>query len=244
MTDDGVITSRTNERLKRARRLHGRRARRSSGLFLVEGEDLVEAAWSAGIRPLELLAAPGAAVPVALEAAAVRVLPDLLAELGTLGHPARVLAIYRAADLPRSPVGDVVLELHGVRDPGNVGTLVRALAALGPGSVVLGHGTVDPLSPRAARASMGAIFRVPVVDEPIQGTLRVALAADGDVVLCDVDLLGPVTFLLGGERSGVPGERRASADVVARIPQEPGVDSLNVAMAGTVALYERRRQHR
>lgn len=232
-----MISSATNPRLKRARRLQGRRARSLLGLFTVEGEDLLEAALAAGIGPEEVLAVPGAELPVP----ALEVEPGLLAAVGTLGHPARVLATFRTADLPAAEEADLALELHGVRDPGNIGTLLRSLAALGPGVVVLRDGCADPTGPRAVRASMGALFTVPLAAAAPPG-LRVALAADGDAEIASLDLRGPVTFLVGAERSGVPAD--VAADVVARIPQAAGVDSLNAAMAGTVALYEARRQRR
>jgi TrmH family RNA methyltransferase len=231
-----VISSATNPRLKRARRLQGRRARSLLGLFTAEGEDLLEAALQAGIAPVEVLAVPGAGLPVS----ALDVEPELRAAVGTRGHPARVLATFATADLPAAPAAaDVALELHGVRDPGNVGTLLRSLAAFGPGVAVLRDGCADPTGPRAVRASMGALFSVPVTAEPPPG-LRVALTAGGDAELAELDLRGPVTFLVGAERTGVP--VAVAYDVTARIPQAAAIDSLNAAMAGTVALYEARRQ--
>jgi TrmH family RNA methyltransferase len=232
-----LISSRANPRLKRARRLQGRRARAVSGLFVAEGEDLLASALAAGISPVEVLATPEA--ELAVEAELVE--PRLLAEVSTLGHAARVIAVFRSADLPADAVGEVTLELHDVHDPGNVGTILRAAAALGPASVVLGPGCADPLGPRAVRASMGALFTTPLLREaPL--VRRVALAADAPAELAAVDLTGPVTLVLGGERQGLSDELRAAADVVARIPQEAAVDSLNVAMAAAVALYEARRQ--
>lgn len=251
------ITSPANERLKRARRLSRRRARSSSGLFLVEGEDGVGWALDAGIEPVEVLVdaerppPPALADRVAARTALVE--PPLLADLGSLGHPARILGVFRAADLPPSPSTPppVALELHGVGDPGNVGTLVRSLAALGPGVLRLGPACADPLGAKALRASMGAVFAVPVehvgdgegVPPAAAGgtARRVALDARGRP-LPGEDLRAPVVFLLGAEREGLPPEILAGADAVCRIPQEAEVDSLNVAMAGTVALYEARRQ--
>ena len=230
-----MILSSSNPRLKRARRLQGRRARSLLGMFTAEGEDLLDAAIAAGIAPFEVLAVPDVALPVD----PLLVEPALLAEVGTLGHPARVLAFFRTADLPREAVGDLTLELHGVRDPGNVGTLLRSMAAFGPGSVYLEEECADPTSPKAVRASMGAIFSVPLLAAAPAG-LRVGLTADRGVPLAEVDLRGPVTFLVGAERTGIPDG--VAYDVAAHIPQTPGIDSLNAAMAGTVALYETRRQ--
>ncbi len=237
-----AITSAGNPRLKRARRLQDRRARSVLGLFCAEGEDLLDAAIAAGIIPVEVLAVPDAAVPEQLPGCdVVRVSQALLSLVGSLGHPARLIAIIAASDLPRTPVGTVTVELGSVRDPGNVGTILRTLGALGPGSLVLGPGSADPLSHRAVRASMGAIFSVPIIAAAPSG-LRVALDARADVELADVDLRGPVTFLLGAERDGLETRHAATADVVCRIPQEPTADSINVAMAATIALYETRRQ--
>jgi RNA methyltransferase, TrmH family len=128
-----LISSRANPRLKRARRLQGRRARALSGLFVAEGEDLLEAALAAGIAPVEVLAAPEADVPVEAE----RVDPKLLTEVSMLGQGSRVIALFRTADLPAAAVGEVTVELHDVHDPGNVGAVLRSAAALGPASAGL-----------------------------------------------------------------------------------------------------------
>jgi RNA methyltransferase, TrmH family len=166
--------------------------------------------------------------------------PALLAEVSTLAHPPRVVAVYRRADLPRG-VRPVTLALWRVADPGNVGTLLRAAAAFGAG-VALSPGCADITGPKALRASMGAVFTVPTssFDEP-SGT-RVALVPRGGVPLPELEVEGDVVFVLGAEREGLPPEVLASCDVQASIPQSGGAESLNVAMAGTIALYERSRR--
>jgi TrmH family RNA methyltransferase len=221
-----VITSRDNERLKLVRKLHDRRWRDKLGLFVAEGEDLVEAAGS--IEPVELLLA------------GENVSPELLAEVSTLAHPPRVIGVYRREDLPRG-VRPATLALWHVADPGNVGTLLRSADAFGAG-VALSKGSADPTSPKALRASMGALFRVPLseFDEP-RGR-RIALVPHGGTPLPDVDLAGDVVFVLGAEREGLSDEVLAQCDVRASIPQSGDAESLNVAMAGTVALYERSRR--
>ena len=170
-----------------------------------------------------------------------------LASASTLAHPARCVAVVRAADLPALEAGSEAaatgLQLHGVGDPGNVGALVRSAAALGPAYIALGERCADPLGPKAVRASMGALFRVAVVPLASAPPARVvALEASAQDALSAVDLDGSVAFALGAERDGLPADVLARADERARIPQEPGEDSLNVAMAGTVALYELRRR--
>ncbi len=186
----------------------------------------------------------------ALEAVGCEVLvvaPEVLAWASTLAHHARVAVVVEQAALPRlvpgSAAGDVGLRLHGVADPGNVGTLVRSADVLGPAHVVLGEGTADPLAPKAVRASMGALFRVPLVAQADAPTARrVALDARADRALWDVELGAPLAFELGGERSGLPDTIVQAADAVAAIPLAPGGESLNVAMAGAIALYELRRR--
>jgi RNA methyltransferase, TrmH family len=174
--------------------------------------------------------------PVELLVAGENVEPALLAEVSTLAHPPRVIGVYRRADLPRG-LRPVTLALWHVADPGNVGTLVRAADAFGAG-IALSSGCADPTGPKALRASMGALFRVPLsgFDEPVGR--RVALVPRGGVPLPQVDLSGGVVLVLGAERAGLPGEVLERCDVRASIPQSGGAESLNVAMAGTIALYE------
>lgn len=163
------------------------------------------------------------------------ILPGLLAEVSTLGHAPRVIGIYRQAELPTG-TRDVVLALWHVSDPGNVGTLFRTADAFGAG-MALSRECADPVGPRAARASAGAIFRVPLIPWRELPERRVALVAHGGAALQVTSLEPPLTFLLGAEREGLP------ADLVAQdqnvTVELPGVaESLNVAAAGAIALYE------
>jgi TrmH family RNA methyltransferase len=149
-----------------------------------------------------------------------------------------VIGVYRRSDLPAWDQRPATLALWRLSDPGNVGTLIRTADAFGA-AVALSDGCADPTSPKALRASAGAIWRVPLgVWEPASNSLlqarRVALVAHGGEPLADVDLTGPVAFLLGAERDGLPAE--VARDVDARIPI--GAESLNVAAAGAIALYD------
>ena len=187
----------------------------------MEGEDLVDAAAGQGIEPVELLVA------------GEDVEPELLGEVSTLGHAPRVVGVYRRGDLPRG-ARDVALGLWHVSDPGNVGTLLRAADAFGA-CVSLSEGCADPLGPRAVRASAGAIFRVPLLDWDALPRRRVALAAHGGRPLAEVDLDPPLALLLGAEREGLP-EELASEQATIALPGD--AESLNVAIAGAIALYE------
>ena len=240
-----VITSRDNSRLKLVRKLRSKAQRTKLGLFVCEGEDLVEAALAAGIVPAEVLV--DAERPVLRERSPEPeyVAPALLAEVSALAHPPRVIAVFRHADLPRlehsfaPPVG---LALWRVADPGNVGTLLRTADALGPAFVALSHGCAEPTGPKALRASMGAVFRVPVGRFDDAPRPRVALVPSGGEPLAELELRGHVTFVLGSEREGLPEEVAGGCERRASIPLAAGSESLNVAVAGAIALFEWRRR--
>jgi TrmH family RNA methyltransferase len=223
-----VITSRDNETLKLVRKLLGARKHRDeTGLFAAEGEDLVAAARAAGVEPVHLLTA-GETVET-----------ELLARVSTLPHPARTIGVYRRADLPRG-ARDVCVALWRLVDPGNIGTLLRTADAFGA-CVALSDGCADPLSPKALRASAGAIFRVPLVPWDDRPERCVALVAHGGEPLGQVDLAPPVTFLLGAEREGLPDEQVTQCHKASiALPGE--AESLNVAAAGAIALYEASRR--
>jgi RNA methyltransferase, TrmH family len=183
----------------------------------------VDAATGAGVEPVELLVA------------GENVLPELLAEVSTLGHAPRVIGIYRRADLP---VGarEVVLALWRVADPGNVGTLLRTADAFGAG-VSLSPECADPTGPRALRASAGAVFRVPLMRWDDLPERKVALVARGGEPIAEAPLESPLAFLVGSEREGLPGELVTQGQKVT-IPLPGEAESLNVAAAGAIALYE------
>ena len=220
-----MITSRDNEKLKLVRKLASRRWRDKLGLFVAEGEDLVDAAIAAGIEPVELLVA------------GENVTRKLLADVASLAHPPRVVGVFLRDDLPRGVDRPAGLALWRVADPGNLGTLVRAADAFGA-FVALSTGCADPTGPKALRASMGALFRVPTLGFDEAPGRRVALVPRGGELIHDLDLEGQTTFVLGAEREGLPDEVLARCAARATIPLESEAESLNVAMAGTVALYE------
>jgi TrmH family RNA methyltransferase len=220
-----MITSAANPRLKLIRRLESRRQRAKLGLFVCEGEDLVDAALAAGIEPAELLVA------------GEDVEPELLAGVSTLAHPPRVIAVFRRSDLPAWSPRRATLALWHVADPGNVGTLIRTADGFGA-SVTLSEGCADPTGPKALRGSAGAIFRVPLGSFEQADGRRVALVARGGEPLDRVQLGTGTVFVLGAEREGLPDDVVAACDVVASIPLAESAESLNVAVAGAIALYE------
>jgi TrmH family RNA methyltransferase len=170
------------------------------------------------------------------------VAPELMAGVSTLPHPARVVAVFRRADLPRGVDRPVGLALWRVSDPGNLGTLLRTADALGPAFVALSPGCADPTGPKALRASAGAVFRVPLAGFAEAPAPRVALVPLDGVPLSELDLPKRVTFVLGAEREGLPDDMLAECESRATIPQAGTAESLNVAVAGAIALYEWRRR--
>ena len=235
------ITSHHNQKLKEIRKLRMRsRWRERSGLFVAEGEDLLSAADAHGWIAIERYAAAGSGLPgVEVDAAA-------LASASGLGSGTRTLAVYEERWSP-APVGPLCVYLHGVHDPGNVGAVLRSAQAFGASCVALGPGTADPYSPKAVRASMGGVFAVPLAraaGSELPGTKIALVPGAGEPLdglwrssyVFDSSSAKVLTLMIGAERDGLPGEVVAQADQVAHIPIQ--TDSLNAAMAATIALYE------
>lgn len=270
-----TITSPHNDRLKAIRKLARRRERALSGRFVAEGEDLLAAADAAGWLPVERYSAVGSGL------AGVELEPDLLASVSQLGSGTRTLGVFEQR-WAEAPAGPLCVALHGIGDPGNVGTILRSALAFGASSVALGPECADPYGFKAVRASMGALFAVPLalagdgaafvaglpgmtialdahegmplatLVSDLRCTVGAATdawaakigagagpaAAETDAVsaVTETDAAPAVTLVVGGEREGLPREVVAACDRVARIPIHS--ESLNAAMAATVALYE------
>jgi TrmH family RNA methyltransferase len=224
------------------RKLESRRQREKLGLFACEGEDLVAAGLDAGLEPVEALVDGERPALLDRLPSAETVASGLMAGVSTLPHPARVVAVFRRADLPRGVDSPAGLALWRVADPGNLGTLLRTADALGPAFVALSPGCADPTGPKALRASMGSLFRVPLAGFDEAPGPRIALVPREGRPLAELDVGERVTFVLGAERMGLPHDVVANCDEVASVPIAAGAESLNVAAAGAIALYERRRR--
>jgi len=225
------ITSPNHESLKTVRKLAGRKWRDKTRTFVAEGEDLIGAAEAAGWRPELLLCEAGSGL------AGDEVAGHLLRQHSQLGSGTRALAVYPQRWAP-APAGPLCVALWGVGDPGNVGTVLRSALAFGAATVALGPGTADPYGHRAVRASMGAIFAVPVVRVTNVGELpgrKLALVARSGRTLAEVDA-DEVTLVVGAEREGLPDGVLASCNETVHIPIAS--ESLNAAMAATIGLYE------
>jgi TrmH family RNA methyltransferase len=256
---DTKITSAQNQRLKELRKLHDRKHRERTGSFLAEGEDLLQEALRWGTPPETVFHDPD---QLPADARVLRDLPpevelvpvegDALRRSGSLGSGSRVIGVWqqgrgapgRAAEISRET--DAALYLHEVADPGNVGAVLRSALALVPCLIVLSPGTADPYSPKAVRASMGAVFGQPIarasfgeLHSVAPGARMIGLSPQAETTLHETDLSPPVAFCLGSERQGLPEEVIAGCDEVCRIRQQAdGAESLNVAMAATLCLYE------
>jgi TrmH family RNA methyltransferase len=222
-----MISSPHNEKLKLIRKLRERKHREREGLFVSEGEDLLEAGLGSGAEPRFLLSAAGSGLGGEEAEAA------LLGEVSALGSGTRAIAVWEQgwASEAKPPC----VYLHGVADPGNVGAIVRSAHALIGGTVVLGPDCADPFGPKAVRASMGSVFGQPLLRAEIEPTPapRAALVAHGGEGL---DRLGGVaTVCLGAEREGLPAGVLAECETQVTIPLRPGAaESLNVAAAAAI----------
>lgn len=254
-----MITSARNERVKYVRSLSRRRVRQREGCFVVEGTRLAEEVVRAGIEPALVLyteawaAGPEAARLLPFLAGAAEgarlVSEEVLSACADTETPQGVLAVVPFVALEPRP--GLVLVLDQLRDPGNLGTILRSAEASGVGQVLLAPGTVDAYNPKVVRGGMGAHFRLPVasLDWPEIG-LRVARRAvwladtSGNTPYDGVDWTVPSALIVGSEAHGSGEEAAALATGRVSIPMVGGADSLNAAMAVTVLLFEAARQRR
>ena len=265
------ITSTNNQVVKDLVRLKRKRGRYRRRLFLAEGEDLLAAALAAGISPQAAFVDQGAEsdltrrllpdglIPGRPEPEIYLVDAEVMSRISGLGSGTRVISVFAFVDrrlpsrAPAARAGGPFLFISGAGDPGNVGTLVRAAAAFGAAGVILGPQTADPFSPKALRATMGAIFQVPLYlgvapDELVSWAERQNLAiisadAHRGKPVSEADLTGAFVLTVGAEREGAP-EQLLTAGQIVTIPQAAEVESINLAMAGSVILYEAQRQRR
>ena len=268
MSDFGpTVTSSQNRWVKLARSLQRRKARYAERAFLVEGVRFITDALDAGAAPSVLFIDAEkehtALQELAAEAGArgARVVPvtsALLRSIADTETPQGVVGIFpfpqlgereNAHDKVTAPL---ILIADGIRDPGNLGTLLRAALGAGANGVYVTAGTTDPFAPKVVRAGMGAHFRLPIAhldwrapDPRIAGiATRIAATADADIVYDAIDWTAPACVIIGSEADGLSPAAREFATATVRIPLAGGLESLNAAMAGTVILFEAARQRR
>lgn len=258
------ITSLANPIVKDIRALALPKNRKASGQFLAEGLKLVGEAIEAGWTARTLIyAANVAAQPLVQKLSAtvharggsvLTVSEAILAKISRRENPQTVLGVFEQRLMPASgirPTGDQVwVALEGIRDPGNLGTIVRTADAVGAAGVILIGDTVDPFSTEAVRATMGSIFAVPLARVSREDFTKLAAAWPGTIVGTHLagsvdyrkaDYRGPVMLLMGTEQSGLSAEAAAAATTLVKIPMAGKADSLNLAIATAVMLFEIRR---
>jgi TrmH family RNA methyltransferase len=235
--------------------LRRRASRDQDRRFLVEGAQGVREALAGDRAEIDELFTADPLHELALRArergvTVHEVGPAAIGKIASTVTPQDVLGVapFRDVDLTEIPPGGCVAVLHEVRDPGNAGTVVRSADAAGADAVVFTASSVDPYNPKAVRATAGSLFHLPIVRgaDPAaaldalrsSGHRILAMAGDGGESLYAADLTGPIAFVFGNEAHGLPADVRRSADAVVRVPQSGRAESLNLAAAATVCLFE------
>jgi TrmH family RNA methyltransferase len=254
------ITSLTNPLVKAVRALHLRKDREESGRFLAEGLKIVAESVDLGRPPRVLLYGPEArghpvlrkaeAATLAAGGEALEVTRDILEKVSRRDNPQTVVGVFDQAFaaldglIPGSHA--VWVALHAVRDPGNLGTIVRTADAAGCGGVILVGDCCDPYSVEAVRATMGSIFAVPLYKASIPAFLAWREGWPGSVVGTlltatvdhrKADYRRPTLILMGNEQQGLTPELAAACDVNVKIPMRGRADSLNLAVATGIMIY-------
>jgi len=239
-----VITSVDNARVKEVVRLRSGRERRRAGLFLAEGVREVGRARAAGLRIVQTYYAPELIEWDEGEAVSGRV----LARMAYRGEPEGVIAVVEAPRRELPPHGTLYLVAAGIEKPGNLGAIARTAEAAGADALLVTDGRADIWNPNAIRASTGAVFTLPVVEATLDeiAALPVAIVTaevGAPTRYTDADLARPVAIVVGAEDTGLEGDWRAAADTRVSIPVAAGsADSLNVAAAAAILLFEAVRQ--
>lgn len=252
-----MITSSQNPKLKLVRALMGRaRERREENAFVVEGVRLVEEAVNAGWKFQYALYADGLSERggnllnrlKANDIEVDEVAGDLLQKLSDTETPQGILAVLEFTDLPFPDDPDFILIPDQIRDPGNLGTLLRSAAAAGVQAVLLPPETTDAFAPKVLRAGMGAHFRLPIRSltwEEIKTRttdMDVYIADMGGISCWETDLRKPLALVIGGEAEGASDEAQRLANRKISIPMAANVESLNAGVAGSVLMFEVVRQ--
>lgn len=244
-----IITSAQNPTIKSIRALDQKKHRQETGLFVAEGARALERARAAGIAPDMVLSVTG---PQDWgQARDIRVSDAVMARLSVQNNPSGLVAVFKQSDFLSAfdQKADVAIALEDIRDPGNLGTIIRTADALAIRHVVLVGESCDPFSPEAVRATMGSLFGVTLTRI---ATAKFASLLDewpGEIVATAADARSdfrrayqrPTLLLMGSEGSGLSAELAAKANVSVRIPMPGQAESLNVATASALLLYEIKR---
>jgi TrmH family RNA methyltransferase len=259
-----TISSPDNALLKRIRGLRERKIREKTGMFLIEGTKAIIEAFDKHLRVRDLVVSESfwkqdAALIAGKDVEVVTVVDDkMIKELSTQTTPAGIIA---TADMPRFGVDDLfkgavplVVIVHAIQDPGNLGTIFRTALAASASGVILTQGTVDCFNPKVVRAASGALFAMPTVWDLSLADAATAVRERGlrvvgceptaQMSLFDADLSGPIAIVLGNEGQGFTAADLEVVDEQVSIPMNPASESLNVAICGAIVLFNAVRQRR
>ena len=241
------ITSVKNPLIATLRALKGAKARRETGLFLIEGETMLKEALASGLAPRTLLSEEETPLAARFPEARLVTRGVLEAVCDTKTPQGMCAAFVLPVPVGLGNAPDVLVALDGVQDPGNVGTIWRTADAAGFGGLLLGAGCADPYSPKVQRAAMGSGFRLPAIAaEPLAESLQ-ALRARGWKVARTGALTGQTyayalgerfILVIGSEAHGISESVRAQADVLVKLPMRGRAESLNAAVAAGIMMYE------
>lgn len=255
-----MITSLQNPLVKQLRKLHRAKERRIQGVYLLEGTHLLEAACDAGRSLMTVCFTPNwQATHTALEhrlkqvAQRVEVVsPEVLAAISTTVNPDGIVATDSRMAMPLPTFSSLGIVLETVQDPGNLGTIIRTAAAVGAEGLLLSHDSVEPDHPKVLRASAGQWFQMPmavsvdllkdVLTYQQAGMQIVATLPTANQTYWEIDFCQPTLILLGNEGAGLTAPLAKLANHIVQIPLNAGVESLNVAIAAALMLYEAKRQ--
>jgi RNA methyltransferase, TrmH family len=238
------VTSTQNPQIKIIRALSDKKGRREHGLFVAEGMAMLEKALAQGWQPQHFITTK----PMHIwdDVKPLIVSDKLMAELSAQNNPHDVLATFKHRYATHPPKSGTVLALEAIRDPGNLGTIVRTAEAAAVSGIILAGDCCDPYAPEAIRASTGSIFAVSIARMPTANLVDFIKAWPGDSIATAMTAkesyrrkyAGPALIALGSESSGLSAEVLAACKLKVQIPMAPGVESLNVATAAALMMYE------
>jgi TrmH family RNA methyltransferase len=256
-----LITSFSNDTVKRLRSLRDKKARREQGLFLAEGLRIIAEARDSGRLPeIVAFSAAGAGHPLAAEiiaaaeaagGEAIETSPDILSKMSGKDNPQMLLGAYRQPDTALERIDRAAAPLwivaQALRDPGNLGTILRTGDAVGAGGLILVDDSADPFSVEAVRASMGAVFTQAVATARWEEFIAWLRGGPGQLVgtslkattdYLDAEYSAPCFLLIGNEQQGLPADYEQACDLLVKIPMAGRADSLNAAVAAAVMAFQ------
>ena len=242
-----IVSSLQNPAIKLIRSLANKKYRNETGLFVAEGENVLQRAHSLGWTP-ETVVSTGVPSPWG-DARLLQVTPSVMDSLSTQSNPLPMLGVFRQRWHERAESSGLWLALEDMRDPGNLGTIIRTADAAGAAGVILAGQSCDPWSPESVRATMGSIFAMPLVRMPVATLIELCRNWPGETVGTHVkgtddyrrSYRSPTLIVMGSEGSGLSQKLAQSCSTLVRIPMREGIDSLNVAVAAGLILFEVRR---